>query len=126
MSGPVILAFFKVSCPTCQFTFPQLQRVFASAEVDWTAKLWAISQDDAVDTRRFAKDYGLTFDMLIDPYPYDTSNAYGIVAVPTIFVVEQDGKISYTDSGFSKASLNQIAGFEMFTPNDGLPAARPG
>jgi len=64
--------------------------------------------------------------MLIDPYPYDTSNAYGIVSVPTIFIVEQNGKISYSDNGFSKASLNQIAGFEMFTPNDGLPVARPG
>jgi len=50
-SGPVILAFFKVSCPTCQFTFPHLQRIFASAGKDWRASLWAISQDDAVDTR---------------------------------------------------------------------------
>jgi peroxiredoxin len=23
--GPVLAAFFKVSCPTCQFTFPFLQ-----------------------------------------------------------------------------------------------------
>jgi peroxiredoxin len=125
-SGPVVLAFFKVSCPTCQFTFPHLQRIFASAGKDWKASLWAISQDDAVDTRRFAKDYGITFDMLIDQYPFDISNAYGIVSVPTIFIIEQDGKISYSDNGFSKASLNLVAGFEMFTPNDGLPATRPG
>src|SRR5258707_12746606 len=26
--GPVVLAFFKVSCPVCKFTFPFLERVF--------------------------------------------------------------------------------------------------
>ncbi|MGH9508679.1 MAG: peroxiredoxin family protein, partial [Terriglobales bacterium] len=25
--GPVIAAFFKVSCPTCQYTFPFLERI---------------------------------------------------------------------------------------------------
>jgi peroxiredoxin len=25
--GPVIAAFFKVSCPTCQYTFPFLERL---------------------------------------------------------------------------------------------------
>ena len=25
--GPVALAFFKVSCPTCQYTFPFLERL---------------------------------------------------------------------------------------------------
>ena len=125
-SGPVILAFFKVECPTCQFTFPHIQRIFASVGKDWNAQLWGISQDDAEDTGRFARQYGISFDMLLDEYPYDVSNAYGIVAVPTLFIVEQDGKISFSDIGFSKASLNHIAGHEMFTPNDGLPASRPG
>src|SRR6202790_4829551 len=27
-NGPVVAAFFKVSCPVCQFTFPFLQRLF--------------------------------------------------------------------------------------------------
>ena len=124
--GPVVLVFFKVECPTCQFTFPHIQRIFASAGKDWHAQLWAISQDDAEDTRGFARRHGITFDMLIDEYPYDVSNAYGIVSVPTMFIIEQDGRIGMSDNGFSKASLNQIAGHEVFSPNDGLPASRPG
>ncbi len=122
----VVLVFFKVSCPTCQFTLPHLQRIYANARKEWNTQLWAISQDDAEETRRFARHYGVTFDMLIDEYPYDISNAYGIVSVPTLFAIEQNGKISMSDNGFSKASLNCIAGFEVFTPNDGLPATRPG
>jgi peroxiredoxin len=124
--GSVVLVFFKVSCPTCEFTFPHIQRIFASAGKDWHARLWGISQDDAEDTRRFAQRHGITFDMVIDEYPYEVSNAYRIVSVPTMFIIEQDGKIRMSDNGFSKASLNQIAGHEVFRPNDGLPAARPG
>jgi peroxiredoxin len=36
--GPVIAAFFKMSCPTCQFTFPFLQRIhdaYGSAGAHW-------------------------------------------------------------------------------------------
>jgi peroxiredoxin len=124
--SPVVLVFFKESCPTCQFTFPHIQRILAAAGNDWHAQLWAVSQDDLEDTHRFARQYGITFDMLIDQYPYDVSNAYGIVSVPTMFIIEQDGKIRMSDNGFSKASLNQIAGHEVFSPNDGLPASRPG
>jgi peroxiredoxin len=124
--GRVVLAFFKVSCPTCQLTFPHIQRIFAKSGSDSPMQLWAISQDDPDDTRRFARQYGITFGMLIDEYPYDVSNAYGIVSVPTLFVVDPDGKISMSDNGFSKASLNQIAGYELFAPNDGIPATRPG
>jgi peroxiredoxin len=124
--GPVVLVFFKISCPTSQFTFPYIQKIFENAGKDWPAKLWAVSQDDLDDTRQFVRHYGITFDMLIDEYPYDVSNAYRIVSVPTTFVIEPDGKISLSDNGFSKDSLNQIAGYEMFTPDDGLPASRPG
>ena len=28
--GPVVLAFFKVSCPTCQYAFPYFERLFQS------------------------------------------------------------------------------------------------
>jgi peroxiredoxin len=124
--GPVILVFFKISCPTCQFTFPHIQRIFAGAGKDWGSQLWAISQDDAEETRQFAARFGITFNILIDEYPYEVSSAYGIAFVPTIFVIDPDGKISLSDNGFTKSSLNRIAGFELFTPNDGLPATRPG
>ena len=124
--GPVILVFYKGSCPTCQFTFPHIQRIIAGAGKDWGAQIWAISQDDAEETRQFAARFGIGFNILIDEYPYDVSSEYKIGFVPSVFVIEPDGKISFSDNGFTKSSLNRIAGFELFTPNDGLPASRPG
>ncbi len=32
--GPVLLAFFKVSCPVCQYAFPFFERVFESNRSD--------------------------------------------------------------------------------------------
>ena len=127
--GPAALVFYKSGCPTCQFTFPYIQKIFArigtiGKTAGWT--LWGISEDDAEETRRFAGEYGITFELLIDEYPYAVSAAYGLEFVPGVFLIEPDGTINVSDFGFAKAGLNQIAGFDFFTPNDGLPATRPG
>ena len=124
--GPVALAFYKSACPTCQFTFPYIQQIVlkAGATAGWT--VWAVSEDDIGETRGFAQEYGITFDLLVDPYPYAVSAAYGLQFVPAIFLIQPSGRITVSEHGFTKAGLNQIAGFEFFTPNDGLPATRPG
>ena len=41
-SGPAVLAFFKVSCPVCQMTFPFLERLHAAG----TLPIYGISQND--------------------------------------------------------------------------------
>ena len=124
--GHVALVFYKSSCPTCQFTFPYIQKIFDKANTNpgWT--LWAISEDDPDETREFVKQYGLAFEVLIDEHPYDVSAAYGLQFVPAIFLIEPGLKIAVSDYGFTKAGLNAIAGFDLFAPDDGLPATRPG
>jgi peroxiredoxin len=124
--GPVALVFYKSECPTCQFTFPYIQKIFAHAGKTAGLTLWGISEDDSDETRRFAQRYGITFDLLIDEHPYAVSAAYGLQFVPGIFLIGAGGKIKVSEFGFTKAGLNQIAGFDFFKPNDGLPAARPG
>ena len=124
--GPVVLAFYKASCSTSQFTFPYLQKIFAGKGSSLGAEIWGVSQDDAEETRRFAGEFGIGFDLLIDEHPYLVSSAYGLEFVPALFIVEQDGRISLSDFGFTKAILNRIAGFEMLTPGDGVPSSRPG
>jgi peroxiredoxin len=123
--GPVALIFYKSACPTCQFSFPYIQRIFSELEPS-NYTFWGISEDELDETRHFAGEHGLTFDLLIDEYPYPVSAAYGLEFVPAIFLIQQDGTIVVSDYGFTKAGLNQIAGFQFFKPDDGLPATRPG
>jgi peroxiredoxin len=124
--GPVALVIYKSECPTCQFAFPYIQKIFekTSERADFT--LWAISEDDAEETRRFVQQKGLMFAVLIDEHPYPVSAAFGLEFVPGIFLIQPDGTISVSEFGFTKAGLNGIAGFAFFTTSDGLPATRPG
>lgn len=106
--GPVVLAFFKVSCPTCQYAFPYLERLY-KAYGNRGVKLVGISQNDAKETAAFAKDFGVTFPILLDDtHKYPVSNAYGLTNVPTIFWIAQDGEIEVSSVGWVKADFDQV------------------
>src|SRR5215470_16699628 len=75
--GPVIAAFFKVSCPVCQFTFPFLERLYKRCGSSGVVFL-GISQDNAADSKDFAREFGLTFPILLDEKGYPVSNGYGL------------------------------------------------
>ena len=106
--GPVVLAFFKVSCPTCQYAFPFLERLY-KAYGSGGVQLVGVSQNDAKETAAFAKDFGLTFPLLLDDMrSYAVSNAYGLTNVPTIFWVAQDSEIEVSSVGWVKADFESI------------------
>jgi peroxiredoxin len=126
-AGPALLAFFKVTCPVCQFTLPFLERLHAAGALD----VYGISQNDDADTREFAAEYRLSFPMLLDREEDDfpASNAYGISQVPTCFLVEPDGSVSRVIEGWSRrevAALGTRAGVEVLRPTDRVPELKPG
>jgi peroxiredoxin len=133
--GPVLLAFFKISCPVCQFTFPYLQRI-ADRFAGKSVSVFGISQDDARDTREFNQEYGVKFPTLLDTKGYPVSNAYGLTNVPTIFLVASDGKVKAECMGFDKAGLEKIVAeltqhdkisvAPLFRPDEKVPAYKPG
>jgi len=125
--GPAVLAFYKISCPVCQLTMPYLERMAAGG----TLRFIGISQDDARDTEKFNRQFGVRIETLLDERAngFPASNAYKITSVPSLFVVETDGSISAAVNGFSKRDLEQIgqrAGVAPFRPGDKVPDFRPG
>jgi peroxiredoxin len=127
--GSVLLAFFKINCPTCQLTFPFLQRLMDGAN-GAAPRLIAVSQDNAADSRQFQKRFGLTMPTLVDePGPWPVSNAYRISSVPSIFLVEANGLISRSFEGFNKSEMEKLGerfGVKPFGAADEVPAVRPG
>ena len=134
--GPVVAAFFKISCPVCQFTFPFLERLYKSYGGSDVTFL-GISQDDARATAKFAKEYGVTFPILLDDENgYAVSNAYGLTSVPTIFLVDTDGTVRVSSMGFDKKDLETIAAYfaernkfsltPLFLAGEVVPANKPG
>jgi peroxiredoxin len=133
-AGPVLAAFFKVSCPTCRFTFPFLERIYETfGSGNFT--FWGISQNDAEDTREFLDKHGVKFPVLLDEKGYPASTAYGLTNVPSIFLIAPNGKIQISSVGFAKADLEKIAGQaaraagktekSLFAPGE-VPEYKPG
>jgi peroxiredoxin len=106
--GPVLLAFFKVSCPVCQYALPFVERLYR-AHQSANITVLGVSQDNVHDTKAFAKEYGISFPIALDdPASYAVSNAYGLTNVPTLFFVAADGEIEVSSVSWSKADIEAI------------------
>lgn len=135
-NGPVVAAFFKISCPVCQFALPYLERIHR-AYGHKGVSIVAISQNDAKGTAAFVKEYGITFPVLLentDDYP--VSNAYGLTNVPTTFWIAQDGEIEVSSVGWSRQDIDEINRrvaeidggtlLSVFQPDESVPEFRAG
>jgi peroxiredoxin len=106
--GPVVAAFFKISCPTCQYAYPFLQRIY-EAHGNKGVTIVGISQNPKKDTAVFAREYKITFPVLLDDTnSYPVSNAYGLTNVPTIFWIAQDGEIEVSSVGWIKKDMEEF------------------
>lgn len=134
--GPVLAAFFKVSCPICQYAFPYLERLH-KAYGNQRITMVGISQNGQRDTAAFLKEYGVTFSTLLDdPNGYAVSNAYGLTNVPTWFLIGQDGEIEISSVGWVKkdfealnrklAEAQETSLLPLFRPGEDVSDYRPG
>ncbi len=135
--GPVVAAFFKVSCPVCQLAFPYLERIFKAYSKSSTFTLVGISQDNASDTDAFGREFGISFPVLLDePGRYPVSKAYGLTHVPSIFLISPEGEIESSTVGWSKvdidelnrmlAKISHLAPAQLFRAGEKVPEFRPG
>ena len=130
-NGPVLLTFFKISCPTCQYGMPFLDRL-GKQLAGSAAKMFAISQDTPADTERFNVEFRFESPELFDAEDeqYPVSNAYGITHVPTAFLIEPDGRIAYKMESWSKSDVERIAqklaADPPFQPGEDVLPFRPG
>ncbi len=131
-SGAALLIFFETDCPTCQLTFPYLEKL---AKIYDVFTIIGISQDDEIATQEFVGRHKISFPILLD-HDLSVSRAYDPVAVPTLFLLNQTGKIVFTQIAFDKNDLNTIAAkiAEMTEREpviiadkfDGNPKSKPG
>jgi peroxiredoxin len=134
--GPVVAAFFKISCPVCQYTFPFLERIY-KAYGGKNVTVVGISQNEKKDTAAFIKEYGVTFPVLLDDTDtYPVSNAYGLTNVPTIFWIAPDGEIEISSVGWERKEIEEMnrkaakvtaeGPKPLFRVDEQVPDSRPG
>ena len=134
-SGPALAVFWKPRCATCDLAFPYLERLHQAYPSDrW--QLLAVSQDNLERSAAFARQYGLSFPVLIEDEGWPVSRQYDPEATPTFFLIGPDGEIEMASAGFAKDDLNQIASRlaqhlgeapqVIAEEDDGNPPFRPG
>jgi peroxiredoxin len=133
--GETLYAVFKTTCPTCELTWPFLERIRKIAE-GGPFSIVAVTQDDPAKTRAFAERLDTRLDTLYDREPWPASDALGLTTVPTLFRVGADGVIAETFAGFDRARLQALAGRaaalagkpapELFRASDHAPPFKPG
>jgi peroxiredoxin len=133
--GPLLVAFFKASCPTCQYIFPFIERIYQQFR-ERGIQVWGVSQDSGKNSRSFTEEFEVTFPILIDDHPYEVSDAYGLTHVPTLFLIDRQGQIVLTTDGFDKRDLLAVhqwfAGYSaaspppLFLPSEKVPEFKPG
>ena len=135
--GPVVAAFFKVNCPTCQLAFPYLERIFKAYSKGGAFTMVGISQNKASDTEAFNREFGITFPVVLDePGRYPVSNAYGLTNVPSIFLISPEGEIEFSTVGWSKADIeglnrqlakiSNLGPAQLFPTGQKVPEFKPG
>jgi peroxiredoxin len=133
--GPVLLVFFKTSCPTCVLAFPvygELERRYGDV-----VPVVAVSQDPLLATVPWLRSHGFGGIALDDSSGgYAASAAYGVQVVPTLVLVDAEGRVAAVNEAWDRDGVNELAARldqhtgrlmgPVSTPEDGRPPFKPG
>lgn len=110
LKGKVVLVeFWATWCPPCRESIPELEALYR----DFFGKdfeIVGISLDDPdskEDVKRFVKEYGMTYPVAIDDGK--VSKAYGVISIPTLFILDRDHKIVKHYFGYTTGLKESIA-----------------
>jgi hypothetical protein len=130
--GPHALVFYKSTCSVTQMAGPPLAVLGAS----FPGAVLGVGQDPQETLDAFADDLSWSFPQVPDLAPYEVSDAYGIASAPTVVVIDAEGRVvdvveSWDRDGMNgaAATLAGLLGADapmLSTPDDGLPAFKPG
>ena len=107
--GPVILVYFTTWCPYCKKSIPTLKQVYR----EYGSKglqLVAINAglaDSLENAKRYALQHRLPYAVLYDA-DGNTANLYGVSAVPLVFYIHKDGRITHTSRHVSPQAIENL------------------
>jgi peroxiredoxin len=126
----VLLSIWATWCGPCRIEMPSMQALYRDYGPKGL-KVVAVSVDDPgseEQIREFAKQYGLTFEILHDPSG-EIQHAYKTTGVPENFVIGRDGVIrkkTFMDrwsSPGNRALVAELLGVPLVAPPDSLRGA---
>jgi peroxiredoxin len=122
---PVAVTFWASWCSPCRMELPVLARFYRQThKSDSDFEILAISIDSTKeDAQGAAKTLKIPFPVLLD-LDSRLAGAYHVDSIPTLFVIGRDGKVAWSNTGFSvgiEILLAQQLGIENYNPAAGVP-----
>ncbi len=92
----VLVHFWAVWCPVCALEEGSIDAIAQ----DYQVITVAMHSGSDVEVASYLKESGLDFPVLNDPAGV-YANRWGVTAVPASFVIDTDGRIRFTEIGYS-------------------------
>lgn len=89
---PVILVFWRVNCPSCEYQMPFLQAFYEKRSDEKIALVTVNVGEPPSMVAEYVARHGLTFPVLLDTRQ-QVAQTYGIIGVPFTFLIDADGFI---------------------------------
>jgi peroxiredoxin len=92
LQGRVVLVTFWASwCAECRPEMPMFERLHQDFAAQGLTVLGINFREEPQRMQQYARDLGLTFALVLDPQG-EISRAYGVIGLPTTFLVGRDGR----------------------------------
>ncbi len=110
----LVVSFWASWCGPCRMELPELDAFYQKYHrAESNFEVLAISTDeDHAAAEEYARRVKLSFPVLLDERG-KTQDAYGVQAIPMVFVIDEDGKVIYADVGYEfllERTLKRVLG----------------
>ena len=104
----VLLDFWATWCPPCREAMPHLQKLHEEYGKKGLTIMSINLQEKESTVKKFIKSNGFTFNILLDQTG-EVANAYGVRGIPTMVLIDKNGKISMKKVGYSESGESELA-----------------
>ncbi len=87
----VLLNFWATWCVECRTEMPAFERLHREFSAAGVAVIGINAREGTTAIRQYAKELGITFSLILDPTG-QINSAYGVVGLPTTFLIGRDGR----------------------------------
>lgn len=103
----VLLIFWTTWCPYCRVALRSLREDQQELKGSGIELLTINVNESAHKAGNFIRGLGADFTVLLD-LDAQVSNSYGLLGVPTYFVISKTGRVVFNSNRFSKAKLKNL------------------